>query len=135
MSVARESINFLPSAISSFFYPLFRKSFPRQTDITRMACFAKSLVRAKAKSDDLSLSPKATSIFFFFVYFFYTYMESLSLSFSHSRYHSLTHSLSFSLSRTSVPILVSSENSILFFFLAINIFRIKNVRKTISIRL
>lgn len=92
MSVARESIFFLLRFLFFLFNPLFRKSFPRQTDITRMACFAKSLVRAKAKSDDLSLSPKATSIFFLFI--FYTYMESLSLSFSHSCYHSLTLFLS-----------------------------------------
>lgn len=69
-------INFLPPVI--FFILSFVKVFPDKW-ITRMACFAKSLVRAKAKSDDLSLSPKATSIFFCL---FFTLTLSLFLSLS-----------------------------------------------------
>lgn len=73
MSVARESIFFL---LWFFFILSFVKVSPDKW-ITRMACFAKSLVRAKAKSDDLSLSPKATSIFFCL---FFTLTLSLFLS-------------------------------------------------------
>lgn len=65
--------------------------FPRQTDNTD-GSLRKSLVRAKAKSDDLSLSPKATSKNFLFT--FYTYKESLSLSCTHARTHSHMHFLS-----------------------------------------
>lgn len=76
----RENQSFRPAISVSFFF-LFLPSLPwRFPDkrITRMARYAESLVRAKAKSDDLSLSPKATSNFFLFT--FYTYKESLSLS-------------------------------------------------------
>lgn len=101
MSVARESIFFLPAI---FFYPLFRKVFPDKR-ITRMARFAKSLVRAKAKSDDLSLSPKATSNFFCLLF---TLTRSLFLSFSLA----FSRTLPLSLSRTSVPMLEFFENSV-----------------------
>lgn len=75
--------------------------FPRQTDNTD-GSLRKSLVRAKAKSDDLSLSPKATSKNFLFT--FYTYKESLSLSYTHARTHSRTHTRIFSLSFSPEPV-------------------------------
>lgn len=106
MSVARESI--FPSCIFLFLFVLFffflthsPVKFPRQTDNTD-GSLRKSLVRAKAKSDDLSLSPKATSKNFLFT--FYTYKESLSLSYTHARTHSRTHTRIFSLSFSPEPV-------------------------------
>lgn len=104
-------INFLPSVI--FLILSFVKVSPDKW-ITRMACFAKSLVRAKAKSDDLSLSPKATSIFF--VYFLHLHWVSFSLflSFLHTFSFSLRFTRARARARTSVPILDFSKNSVSF---------------------
>lgn len=117
MSVARESI--FPSCIFLFLFVLFffflthsPVKFPRQTDNTD-GSLRKSLVRAKAKSDDLSLSPKATSKNFLFT--FYTYKESLSLSYTHARTHSRTHPhthfLPLIFSRTSVPTFATNRSN------------------------
>lgn len=119
MSVARESIFF---SSCDFFYPLFRKVFPDKR-ITRMARFAKSLVRAKAKSDDLSLSPKATSNFFLFT--FYTYKESLSLILTGI----LSHSSSFSLPNQRADVRIFRK----FRFHATITFRIKLFEKLRSV--
>lgn len=82
---------FFPPAFACFFSFLFLThspvKFPRQTDNTD-GSLRKSLVRAKAKSDDLSLSPKATSKNFLFT--FYTYKESLSLAHMHAHTHART---------------------------------------------
>lgn len=113
-------INFFSSC--DFFYPLFRKVFPDKR-ITRMARFAKSLVWAKAKSDDLSLSPKATSNFFLFT--FYTYKESLSLILTGI----LSHSSSFSLPNQRADVRIFRK----FRFRATITFRIKLFEKLRSV--
>lgn len=107
---------FFPPAFSCFFsfFSFFLThspvKFPRQTDNTD-GSLRKSLVRAKAKSDDLSLSPKATSKNFLFT--FYTYKESLSLSYTHARTHSRTHThfLPLIFSRTSVPTFATNRSN------------------------
>lgn len=59
-----------------------------------MARYAKASLRAKAKSDDLSLSPKATSKNFF-VYFLH--LQGVSFSRTYARTHALSRSLAHSL--------------------------------------
>lgn len=103
----------LPPAQFQFLFFLFLFSFtlspvkilPRHKRITRMARYAESLVRAKAKSDDLSLSPKATSNFyFFFVCLLFTLTRSLFLSLPLARTFSRSFSLSlFLLNRACRP--------------------------------